>query len=252
MTRTPRSTSAPRAVRAATLVAASLALAACAGPSEGEFVHDPWEDTNRQIHEFNKGVDTVLLRPAGQAYDAAVPGLAKLLIGNALDMLDMPMIVINRVLQGEPMLALEAVGRTGLNVVFGGGLLDPATEFGLPKEETDLGLTFASWGVEEGPYVELPFLGPATSRDAVGRVAEIAVDPFNFLTGVPAVDALGPGAAVTGIVEIRAENMSAIDRVLYESEDSYVAVRTFYNQRRRREAAGGVTADSLPDVYGED
>jgi phospholipid-binding lipoprotein MlaA len=249
----PRTAPARRGRLAAALAAAALALAGCATPDgEGFEVADPYEPTNREIHEFNKGWDVVLLRPAARLYQEATPGLFKLLISNGLDMLDMPMIFANQVLQGEPMAALRSAGRVGINLVFGGGLLDPATEFGLPKEETDLGVTFARWGVDEGPYVTLPLLGPGTARDAAGRVIEIAVDPFNFVTGVPAVEALGPGAAALGFVNLRAQSMNSLDQVLYESADSYEALKTTYIQRRRRTIQGGPTEEDLPDVFADE
>ena len=53
------------------------------------------------------------------------------------------------------------LGRFGVNTLAGAaGLLDPATEFGLPLEPTDFGVTLASWGANEGPYVEAPSLWP--------------------------------------------------------------------------------------------
>ena len=234
-----------------TAAAAILAAGCAAPPDEDAFVHDPYEETNREIHSFNTGWDVVLIRPASQAYDAVVPGLARLLIRNGLDTLDLPAIFVNHLLQGEALAALRTAGRFGVNVVMGGVLLDPATEIGLPKEPTDLGVTLARWGFEEGPYVELPLLGPATTRDAVGRVAEIALDPFNFVTGVPALDALGPGAAALGIVDLRASNSAVIDRTLYEVEDSYLSLQSAYLQMRRRRLAGGATAEQLPDVFAE-
>lgn len=237
--------------RLAALAAAALLSACAVAPTEEGGVADPWEGTNREFHSFNKGLDTAVLRPVAVVYDTATPGLVRLLVSNGLNMLELPAIFVNRVLQGEPELALRAAGRFGLNVVFGGVLLDPATEFGLPQEDTDLGVTFARWGVEEGVYHELPLLGPATSRDAAGRVLEIALDPFSFVTGVPALDAVGPGAAALGVIELRSDNLNVVDRVLYESADSYVASRSAYIQRRRRAVAGGATAESLPDVYGE-
>lgn len=244
----------PFAVRRLVGLVALALLAGCAAPADHEgFVWDPFEETNREIHDFNKGWDTVLIRPAARVYDEVTPGLARLLIANGLSMLDLPAIFANNLLQGDPVAALRTAGRFGINAVLGaGGLLDPATEFGLPKESTDLGVTFAVWGFEEGPFVELPLLGPATTRDAVGRVAEIALDPFNFLTGVQAIDALGPGTAVLGIVDLRSRNAAPIDRALYESEDSYIAVRSAYVQLRRRRVAGGATEEQLPDVFADD
>lgn len=235
-----------------TAVAAALVSGCAANPDPEAFAYDPYEETNREIHTFNKGWDTVLIRPASQVYEAVTPGLAQLLIRNGLDTLDLPAILVNNLLQGDPLAAMRTGGRLALNLVLGaGGLLDPATEFGLPKEPTDLGVTFARWGVEEGPYLSLPFLGPATARDAVGRVTEIALDPFNFVTGVPALETLGPGSTAIGIVDLRARNEAALDRALYESEDSYITVRSGYLQRRRRQVAGGATAEQLPDVFAE-
>jgi phospholipid-binding lipoprotein MlaA len=242
----------PKPLRALLALSLAAGLAGCAAPPEHEgFVWDPFEETNREIHEFNKGWDTVLIRPASQVYQEITPGVVRLLVGNGLDMLDLPAIFVNNLLQGDPLAALRTAGRFGINMALGGGLLDPATEFGLPKESTDLGVTFAKWGFEEGPYVELPLLGPATTRDAVGRVTEIALDPFNFLTGVPQIEALGPGTAVLGIVELRAENETVIDRAFYETEDSYVTTRSGYVQFRRRRVAGGVTEEQIPDVFAE-
>jgi len=236
----------------AAVCAVAGATAACSpAPPDAGFAHDPWERTNREIHSFNKGWDTVLIRPAAEVYDAVAPGLVRMLIGNGLDMLDLPAIFVNQILQGDAEAALATAGRFGVNVVMGGVLLDPATELGLPKASTDLGVTFARWGVEEGPYVELPFLGPATVRDGVGRVTEIALDPFNFLTGVPELDALGPGTAAAGVLEFRASNATVIDQSLYESADSYVTTRAAYLQFRRRQIAGGATAEALPDVFAE-
>ena len=239
-------------VRSLVLAAVAPLVAACGAPEPGAFVHDPWQGLNRDVHSFNKGLDTVLVRPAAVVYEAATPTLVRHLATNGLNMLALPAVFVNQVLQADLEGALSTMGRFGVNVLVGGVLLDPATEFGLPRARTDLGVTLAKWGVGEGPYVELPFLGPANARDGAARVAQIALDPFNFITGVPALDALGPGTAVLGVIDLRARNFEVIDRVLYESEDSYVTAQTGWVQMRRRQIAGGATAESLPDVFDED
>ncbi|MEC9434760.1 MAG: VacJ family lipoprotein [Pseudomonadota bacterium] len=250
----------PRA--AAALLAAAL-LAGCAageGPKDGELVYDPWEKTNREVHAFNKGLDTVLLRPASQLYDIATPGLVKHLVRNGLDMLQMPAIFVNYVLQGDVDGALTAFGRFGINAVMGLGLLDPATEMGLPKEYTDFGLTLASWGVEQGPYLELPILGPANLRDGPARIGHWALDPVTYVTSISAFDGVRDTADLLGspwmypvrAAVVRSEIGGQVDEVLYGSEDSYVTTRAIYTQLRRRQEAGGeTTADALPDVFAE-
>ena len=85
----------------------------------------------------------------------------------------------------------------------------------------------------------------------MGRVGDIALNPLNFVTGADVLDVIRPAATATRVVEARAYNMTAIDQLLYESADSYVATRSAYLQVRRRQVAGGVTEDQLPDVFGD-
>lgn len=227
-----------------------LILAGCGGPGPGaNFVHDPYEQTNRSMHELNKGFDTVLLRPAAQVYDVATPALVKHLTQNALHMLDLPADVVNHLLQGNYMASLRMAGRLGVNLIMGAGVLDPATELGLPKEETDFGMTLASVGVNEGAYLEVPFFGPMTERNFAGRIMDILFDPLSFLTVVPTVASIS--ATSVGLVDARYRYFDLIDRTYYESEDGYIAARTAYLQLRRRAVAGGATAESLPDVFAE-
>lgn len=242
-----------RRPKAAALVLSLSVLGACAAPEDpNAFANDPYQDWNRQVHDFNKGFDTVLLRPAAYVYDAATPTLVRHLFSNALDTLDTPGYAVNRLLQGDGMGALRAVGRLGVNLLLGLGVLDPATEFGLPAEATDFGLTLASWGAEEGVYIELPFLGPSTTRAAAGRLVDFGLDPVSWARlGIDAPVSAFVAADAVGVVEVRADNFDALDQVLYGSEDSYIAARSAYLQLRRRQEAGGVDVDSVPDIFAE-
>lgn len=243
----------PNRMIKAAAVAALASLAACSAPEDKTvFVHDPYEQTNRDLHEFNRGLDTVALRPAAILYDMAAPGLVKHLVGNGLDTLDTPSSAVNHLLQGDVMAAGRQALRFGVNVVFGLGVLDPATDFGLPREETDFGVTLAKAGAREGAYLSVPVIGPATERDLAGRIVDAALDPVGMVAaaaGVPMAATIGRRAA--DAVDARDRNFDAIDRALYESEDSYIATRTAYIQLRRRAVAGGATADALPDVFQE-
>lgn len=243
-----------------TACVAVVGLAGVAGcatpPTDGELIADPYIDTNRSIHSFNKGVDTALLKPASEVYDYVTPATVQLLLSNGLNHLRLPGMFVNRVLQGEAEAAGVVLGRFGVNTIGGaGGLLDPATEFGLPFETTDFGVTLATWGADEGPYVELPFFGPATTRHAVGRVVNFALDPSILLTtgiveaGTALTIASGARTPVD-VVNTRHENADIVDDVLYGSEDSYVTARSGYIQNRRRLIAGGETdTEALPDIF---
>jgi phospholipid-binding lipoprotein MlaA len=235
---------------------ALMALGACATPAaEGELIAEPFEQTNREIHEFNVGIDQVLLRPVTYIYDQTTPDLVKFLVGNAVDHIRLPLIAVNELLQGRALDALATVGRFGVNTVAGaGGLLDPATEFGLPYDDTDFGETLHVWGTGEGPYVVLPLLGPSTGRDAVGRGVDFVINP-TFLI------APGNGSGATAItvsritvpiVKDRYRAFDIIDEVFYESEDSYITTRSLYVQNRRRALSRGeVDPETLPDIFVE-
>lgn len=216
-------------------------------------VSDPIEGANRTVHSVNKGLDQVVLSPAADVYDFATPTLFKHVFGNAVSHLTLPGTFVNYVLQGDAEEAATALGRFTINTVYGaGGALDPATEFGLPMLATDFGLTLASWGVDEGPYLELPLFGPSTARDAFGLIVDSALQPTTYITGGIEITIATATVRVLDVVDKRNRNRRLIDEVLYRSEDSYVSLRTAYIQNRRRRASGGETnVDDLPDLFAE-
>lgn len=235
---------------------ALAALAGCAVEAEpGALIADPYENVNRAVHSFNVAADTVVLRPVALAYNTVTPALFQHMISNFVDHLRLPVVFFNNIFQGDVDEALATLGRFGVNTIVGaGGLLDPATEFGLPYDPTDFGLTLASHDANEGPFIMLPLLGPSTGRDAVGRLVDFGLDPLTYI-GVG--DGTGQTLAMVGRIATppvvaRAENFEIVDQVLYESEDSYVTLRAAYVQSRRAQAAGGaVDAENLPDIFAE-
>jgi len=235
------------------LVALGLSACATVDPNADFSEVDHYEGTARKIHEFNLAVDRTVLRPLSQGYDFATPELVKFLIGNGFSHLTLPRDFANYLLQGDIKTALETLGRFTINTVLGaGGFLDPATEFGLPVKETDFGLTLAKYGVGEGTYFIVPFFGPTTTRDGIGRVVDLAFDPTSYIGYVK--PSLSPELAIglLGLetIDFRDRYREAIDGILYESEDSYVSLRAVYLQRRRAQVAGqDDAASALPDIF---
>ena len=228
----------------------TLGLSACASGEleEGQLIADPYENINRDVHAFNKGLDRGIINPASKAYDFVTPALGKLLLGNVFSHLQLPGLFVNHLLQGDFADAGETLARFTLNTAMGaGGFLDPASEFGADYIETDFGLTLAEWGVEPGVYLALPLFGPSTTRDAVGRVVDSVFSPTSYLVGGDAALA----ARVVEVVDTRDRYRSLIDEVLYESEDSYRATRSAYVQNRRRVGAGETVIEALPDIFAE-
>jgi phospholipid-binding lipoprotein MlaA len=230
-------------------------LSACAGAGPGaEFAErDPYEDVNRNIHDFNIALDRNVLRPVSEGYGTVTPTLIQHLLGNAFDQIDTLNDFLNYTLQGELEPAGTALGRLTVNTVLGaGGLLDPATEFGLPKENTDLGVTLGKHGVPEGAFLMLPFFGPSTTRDLGGRVGDFALSPQTYIFqgfDSNALNFISPGYNAVEIVHDRNANADLIDEILYQSENSYISLRTVYLQRRDSLILGEDAAETLPDIF---
>ena len=238
------------ALRFGVYAAAALALSACAS-STVENGYDPAEGFNRAMHGFNKGVDTVVVRPASKAYGYAVPKTVKHVIGNELRFLALPGSFANSVLQGNFERAGDTAARFWVNGTLGGlGTLDPATEIGIPEHSEDFGQTLAVWGVGSGPYLELPLLGPATVRSTAGRVADFALDPLTYIGSGSTTQAVKAAQRPVQVVDTRHRFGDLLDEVLYESDDSYSVVRNTYLQRRNNAILNGkVDEEALPDIY---
>ena len=224
-------------------------VSACAKPDAPTGINDPFEATNRRVHAFNKDLDTAVIRPVANGYGQAVPRRLRGGIANLGDYLRTPRYILNDLAQGEFVDAGHNFTRLALNTVFGFGILDPATDMGVEERPAGFGDTLAVWGVGEGAYIELPVLGPSTTRDAVGIVVDVFSNPVS-----PSLEssqrAVPPTLYAFEGLDTRYELRSTIDGVLYESTDSYATSRDIYLQNRRFEL--GQTTDDLEfDPYAE-
>lgn len=225
-------------------------LAACTRQNAPAGPNDPYEGFNRKTHNFNKAVDKNVLRPVAVAYSDTVPDDFELIIQNFASNLTVPGDVINQILQGNIEGAVTNAIKFVMNTTIGlGGIATPAAEFGIDGGKTDFGETLHVWGAAEGPYVELPLLGPSTERDAIGKVIDTLIDPIGNLVTLPDQRYV-TGAKVGSFMTTRGQRPGMFDSVLYESADSYSQTQMFYLQNRRFKL-GATPQDGNVDPYGE-
>ena len=205
---------------------------------------DPLQQLNRKVYELNFEIlDPALIKPIATLYDRLTPRPVRIGINNFFSNLDEIPNAVNSLLQGKIGQAANDTGRFIVNSVFGlGGVFDIATDAGMqPSQGEDFGQTLAVWGVSEGPYLMLPFLGPSTLRDAPSNVLDSFLDPFAYndnygmRAGIKAID----------IVALRAE-LLGIDDVM--SGDKYIFVRDVYLQNREYVIADGALEDDFDDL----
>lgn len=193
---------------------------------------DPLEPLNRRIFAFNNGVDRYVARPVAQAYVDTVPAPVRRGIGNFLSNLTYPIVIVNSLLQLKLKQAAHDTGRFLFNTVVGlGGVLDPASDIGLTRNNEDFGQTLGHWGVGEGWFLMLPFLGPSTNRDFVGFIADGFTNP-TFYVGGPYRDEVRASLLALEVIEIRA-GLLGTEQLLEQQFDPYVFLRSAYLERRR-------------------
>ena len=223
-------------------LATALGLGACAtrpDPADAEAVaeynatNDPLEPLNRGAYFVNDGLDTLVLRPAAEAYRIFLPPEVRTAIRNILANLRTPVILANDLLQGETQRAATTMGRFLVNTTVGiGGIFDRATDFGLLGHTEDFGQTLAVWGAPEGPYLFVPVLGPSNPRDLVGTGVGIAMDPLTWTGGAETWEAISVSRTAATALDTREGLIEPLDQVRASSLDPYATIRSAYRQRR--------------------
>ncbi len=230
-------------------LASALLVAGCAPPPAPQGINDPHETENREMHAFNVAADKHVLKPVSRVFGKPGGGGAQQGVANFAGNLDLPGAVVNNLLQFRIGKAAENTLRFAINTTVGlGGLFDPATAMGVAGKKTDFGETLHVWGVEEGYYLELPLLGPSTSRDALGEVVDYAMNPVRLLVKTPE-SYVATAAGLASKFGDRARYSETVDSILYDSADGYAQARLLYLQNRRYELGQTTGDDSFVDPY---
>ena len=211
------------------LGAGLLALVLVQGCATGPNPRDPFEPFNRTVTRFNEGLDDAIVKPVAQAYQGVVPSPVRTGVSNFFGNLSDVWSFVNNVLQAKPQAAVDSLMRVSVNTVLGfGGLLDWATEMGIERHREDFGKTLGRWGVDTGPYLVLPILGPSTVRDTAALVVDAKGDLVMQVDNVATRNSL----YVLRAVDIRASLLRAGDVLDQAALDKYSFTRDAYLQRR--------------------
>ena len=219
-------------------------------PVFSEEISDPFEDLNRDIFIFNEKLDEKLLKPAAIAYRKVTPQFARSGVTNFFNNLEEIDTTINQVLQGEIKYAFNDAGRFVINTTIGlFGLIDVASKMGFERHEEDFGQTLGVWGIDSGPYIMIPFLGPSNPRDLLSRPIS------SFLSGTFAMEDDDVKITLVGIdaLETRERLLDAESLII---GDKYIFVKDAYVQSREYEINNGSTKDDeflddMEDIFGD-
>ncbi len=208
-------------------------LSGCAGLSnKSDFdPRDPFENANRKIFKFNDVIDKNVLKPLAVGYENMIPEIIRKGVSNFFGNLADLVTTIQHFLQLDFDKTSSSASRFFINSTVGIlGFRDVASQMGIPKTNEDFGQTFGSYGVGPGPYLVLPFFGPSTVRDGVGKVMDILVDPIQ--TSVKD-DSARLVANSIRVLETRASLLSAEQAFEALAFDRYVGVKNAYLANRK-------------------
>ncbi len=243
-----------------TAIALLVAVSGCASPQQKDGkavavmydeVYDPLEPMNRYFFDVNYALDALFLKPVAEMYRGVLPEAVRDSVTNFLTNLSQPIYLINNVLQGDLNGAGDNMGAFFTNTFLGvGGLFDVA-KLNTPSE--DMGQTFAKWGIQEGPYLVIPVLGPRTTRAAVGGIADYYLDPVNYAAKENGIEHAGAVRWAVNGIDQRSRAIEALDEIEKNSIDFYAAIRSLYRQNRNNMILNGASnSTQLPDMSFDD
>lgn len=197
-------------------------------------VYDPWEGMNRHIYNFNAELDRYILLPVINGYQAYIPKFLRQGIHNVYSNFTSINHTLNAALQLKGKSTFNNGMRFISNTTIGiGGIFDVATGMGFPTIQEDFGQVLGYWGVNEGPYLVLPFFGPSNLRDTAGlgadfMVADLYLDAFGMNQG-----AEGWLYLYYGLMGV--DRRASIDFRYYDSLTpfEYEFIRMMYTAQRR-------------------
>ena len=192
---------------------------------------DPLEGYNRWMFGVNESVYDAALEPVARGYRDTVHEQLRIGVKNIFSNAMAPVKFLSSLLQLEFKKSGQVLARTLINTTLGiGGIADVAgEEYGIEDVNEDFDQALGYYGVPTGPYVVLPFFGPSTARNIIGRTADALMSP-----GAVIGASVGTNIIVNAEDNVNAASFIVDDKKQLEDSalDEYESVRDFYHQYR--------------------
>lgn len=203
---------------------------------------DPYESFNRGMFRFNKGLDRVVLKPIARVYETVLPCFVQARINSFFQNLGEIPTIGNDILQADFYNAHRDTWRLMINTTFGlGGLVDIAQGSGLPRHYADFGQTLGKWGYKNSAYIMLPFFGPSTVRDTIGRAGTYVMSVWPYIRP----ERLGWILYGINAIDTRASYLKLEPAIECSAIDEYIFFRDAYLQKRAIEIS---SCDTNPET----
>ena len=207
---------------------------------------DPYESFNRKMYDFNDSVDTYVASPLANSYKFITPQLVQTGVFNFFNNLKGVNIVLNDVLQAKFSQSAADLGRFTLNSTAGlGGFIDVAKHIGLEQSDEDFDQTLAVWGVPQGSYLVLPFVGPNTVRGMPATAFDAAANPASYASAITYY--ISAPVQVMSALNARANAEGSLKFINEAALDKYVFTRESFLQWRKNLENDGKVSSTIDD-----
>ena len=215
---------------------------------------DPLEGWNRVWFHVNDWFIQYVLKPLHKGYAFIVPESIRSGISNFAYNLAFPVRMANSLLQGEFAQAGVEFDRSLVNFMVSLGFADVASQseplYPYHPETENFDYTLGVWGVPDGPYFIIPFLGPSTVRGAAGRTGDMFMKPQDYMLGWE-VSLSGSALFAFNDAEVL---YKAYDQITESALEPYVALRNAYlslRQKQQNTLMLSTTGQTAPAQNGE-
>jgi len=198
-----------------------------------DLISDPLIQGNTDFYNFNDTMYFWLLKPVSRGYGFIIPEELRMAVRNVFYNIRFPVRFINCLLQGKGKKAQYEFGRFFINTTAGFlGIANVAANYPhLQPSKEDLGQTFAVWGIGNGAYLMVPFLGPYSVRDGIGAVGDTFLDPIWWLFDDIYVSLAIRAGETVNDTSLRIGEYEALKEAAL---DPYVMIRNAYVQNRNK------------------
>ncbi len=200
-------------------------------------ISDPLEPFNRAVFSFNDFVYLNVLDPVSDAYTKVVPDPVERGLGNFFRNLRFPVRFVSNVVQGDFDTARIESERFIVNTTAGlGGFKNAADRIeGLerPAPQT-IASALGAYGMGEGFYIVIPFVGPSTTRDALGILGNRTVSPWHKPYTVIDDEAVRISLDAVEFVNASPRLLDAYQAATDNAFDPYSSVKNAYVQSSRQ------------------
>ena len=198
---------------------------------ETETISDPLKGFNRAMFTFNDRFYHWLLKPVSRGYGFIFPKRVRISVRNFFVNAEMPVRVVNCLLQGRTRDMGIELSRFIVNTTVGiVGLFNPASSLcNLEPQEADFDQTLGIYGMSQVFYLHWPIFGASSVRGTLGLVGDMFMRPTTYLVDFPIM----VGVRAYELVNETSLTIGDYEGLTEPALDPYIAVRNFYFQNRR-------------------